>query len=296
MRIVLAVNPAAGSGGGASAARRASHALTRAGHSIEVLNASGFAELRGKVAAAVNQGPDALVVVGGDGMVHLGVNATAGTPVPLGIIPAGTGNDAARSLGLPVRRPERAAAHLLRMIEGKPRVMDLGRITGEDGLDTWFASACSAGLDGVVNARANSWSWPRGSIRYVFALLRELPFFRPPSYELVIDGQRVIKRATVLCVSNMRSIGGGMKVTPDAVMDDGRLDLLCVDPMPRLRLLALFPLIFLGKHVGLKEVQLQQVSEVTIESPVLELFADGEHVGRSPATIRVHPAALRVWA
>lgn len=256
----------------------------------------GLDRMRNELAAALAPNPDGLVAVGGDGLVHIAINALAGTTVPLGIIPVGTGNDIARSLGIPLRSPADALAALLSSVEYGGRRVDLGRIHSADRPDIRFAAACSAGLDAVVNARANTWTRPRGRARYVFALLRELPFFRPLTYRLGVDGNEASVEAMLVCVANLRSIGGGMLFTPDARADDGRLDLLVVDPLSRLRLLALFPLIFSGRHVKLREVHLRTVSAVELEVPDIQLYADGEPVGDGPVRIDVLPGALRVLA
>ncbi|MHA7246066.1 diacylglycerol/lipid kinase family protein [Arthrobacter tecti] len=291
----MAVNPRAGSGAGARASPEVVRALREVGHEVDLVQVDDPVGLRARLASALAGKPEALVVVGGDGMVHIGINAIAGTAVPLAIVPAGTGNDIARSLGLPVGKPPAAAASLVRVLGMEPRSIDLGRITSVGHPDVWFAAVCSAGLDAVVNARANRWSWPRGRVKYVLALLRELPFFRPPTYGLSVDGRETDIEAILVCISNMRSVGGGMLITPGARYDDGRLDLLTVDPMPRLKLLTLFPLIFSGRHVGLKTVHLQTVSSVSLDVPGITLFADGEPVGRAPVDITVVPAALKVF-
>lgn len=294
MNLVLAINPHSGAGSGRRAAPEVLAALQDAGHSVKLVEAGGVAEQQVQLAAALAEAVDALVVVGGDGMVHIGVNAVAGTQTPLGIVPVGTGNDVARSLGLPIARPAAAVAALLAALEGKPRTIDLGCVSSVGRPDVWFAAACSAGLDAVVNARANSWNWPRGRAKYILALLRVLPGFRPRKYRLQVDGRQMDTKAMLVCVSNMRSIGGGMVITPDARLDDGRLDLLIVDPMPMLKMLALFPLIFSGRHVGLRSVHLGTVSTVELEVPGIVLFADGEPVGSGRVRIAVVPAALRV--
>jgi diacylglycerol kinase (ATP) len=125
-------------------------------------------------------------------------------------------------------------------------------------------------------------------------LMRELPFFRPLSYRLSADGHRSDPRAVLVCVANLPSFGGGMLIAPHAQSDDGRLDLLVVDPMPRLRLLALFPLLFSGKHIGLGTVHLQRVASVELEAPGVELYADGEPVGRGAVRIDIVPGALEL--
>lgn len=296
MKLVVALNPLAGAGAGARAAPGIVSGLEEQGHELEVVGLQGPDRLRTELAVALGRNPEALVAVGGDGLAHIAINALAGTLVPLGIIPVGTGNDIARSLGLPLRSPTAALAALLSALENGSREVDLGRIRSPERPDVWFAAACSAGLDAVVNARANRWTHPRGRARYVLALLRELPFFRPLHYRLSVDANRAEIEAMLVCVANMRSIGGGMLIAPDARPDDGRLDLLVVDPMSRLRLLALFPLLFSGRHVKLREVHLRTVQSVEFEVADIQLYADGEPVGAVPVRIDVVPGALRVLA
>ena len=123
-------------------------------------------------AGELRRGISALLVVGGDGMVHLAVNALAGTQVPLGIVPTGTGNDFARLFNLPAE-PRTAVGHFLQSLE-QPHRVDLGRVTRADGTKCWFAGVLSAGFDAAVNDRANRWRFPRGRLRYPLAMLREL--------------------------------------------------------------------------------------------------------------------------
>lgn len=271
-------------------------ALQAAGHSVEITGLQGAGRLRVELDTALRGRPDGIVAVGGDGTVHIAINAMAGTDIPLGIIPVGTGNDIARSLGLPLGSLGDAVAALLSSLQNVSRPIDLGRISRAAGPDVWFAAACSAGLDAVVNARANRWARPRGRTRYVLALLWELPRFRPLHYRMVVDGSSNSFTAMLVCVSNLRSIGGGMLMTPQARPDDGRLDLLVVSPLSRLRLAALFPLIFSGRHAGLPEVSIRQVSAVELEVANVQLFADGEPVGVGPVRIDVVPGALNVLA
>ena len=296
MKLVVALNPLAGAGAGSRAAPGRVGGLQEQGHELEVVGLQGPDRLRTELGEALARNPDALVAVGGDGLAHIAINALAGTVVPLGIIPVGTGNDIARSLGLPLRSPTEALAALLSALQNGSRAVDLGRIRSRERPDVWFAAACSAGLDAVVNARANRWTRPRGRARYVLALLRELPFFRPLHYQLSIDGNRTRVEAMLVCVANMRSIGGGMLMTPDARPDDGRLNVLVVDPMSRLRLLALFPLLFSGRHVRLREVHIRTVQSVELEVADIQLYADGEPVGDGPVRLDVLPGALRVLA
>ncbi len=174
---------------------------------------------------ALADGVDALVVAGGDGMVHLGVNALAGSgatfgATALGIIPSGTGNDMARALGLPRHNVPAAAARILAALPAGGRVIDAGRVRA-GGRTHWFAGVVSAGFDAAVNERANAWRWPRGRARYNLAMLRELATFGAIEYTVTADGERWQQGAMLISVANGQSIGGGMKVVPDAVLDDG---------------------------------------------------------------------------
>ncbi|MHA7153676.1 diacylglycerol/lipid kinase family protein [Arthrobacter sp. TMN-50] len=299
MKLAVAINPAAGAGSAEQAGTSAVEALRAHGHDVVVLVESSYGQLLGLARAAVSgNGVDALIVVGGDGMVRLGATVLAGSAVPLGIVAAGTGNDVARMLGLPLKDPLAAADVIENALLAPPQRMDLGRIGRGAGFGEvhWFAGACSAGFDAVVNARANRWSWPRGKSRYTLALLRELAVFKPISYRLVVDGTAESTTAMLVSVANGRSIGGGMTITPDALRDDGALDLLVVSAISRIRLIAMLPRLFAGTHVSHPAVRIERVRSVTVEVEGVTAFADGEPVGAAPLQIDVVPGALRVLA
>lgn len=301
LRIAVAINPRAAFGGSRKATsgntgEQAVLRLRAAGHEVTVLRRRDYDALREAVEAEVAAGTQAVLVVGGDGMVHLGVNALAHTGIPLGIIPAGTGNDAARGLGLDPADPDAAVEHFLQRCRQEPRRVDLGRVERAGKAPVWFMGALSAGFDALVNERANGWRWPRGPMRYNLAILRELAVLKPLEYSLVVDGAARLQRAMLISVSNGTSIGGGMKITPDAKYDDGRLDLFVVSPVSRLMFLKIFPLVFSGRHTSHPKVSIEQVRQVSINAPSLVSYADGERVGPLPATIHVDPGALAVWA
>lgn len=300
LSIAVAINPRAAFGGrGKSASGRmgdmvVAH-LREAGHEVSVLRRRDYQALAEAVDAELASGAQALVVVGGDGMVHLGVNALAGRNVPLGIVPAGTGNDAARGLGLDPKDPEAAVDRFLKACQSTPRTVDLGRIERAGQPPVWFMCALSAGFDALVNERANGWRWPHGPMRYNLAILRELATLKPLHYSLVVDGAVRQLQAVLISVSNGVSIGGGMKITPDAKYDDGLLDLFVVSPVSRLTFLRIYPLVFSGRHTSHPRVSIERVREVTVASAGVVAFADGERIGPLPATIKVDAGALQLW-
>lgn len=292
-RIAIAVNPISGKGRGRRLGSQVAALLQAQGHDLLDLTGGTAAEGFDRALTAVASGIDALVVVGGDGMVNLGVNAVAGTGVPLGIVPAGTGNDIAVSLGLPVLDARAAAA----VIEaGAVRRIDAVRRTEGEGHPRWYAGVLCGGFDAVVNERANSWAWPRGRMRYNLAIARELPVFRPLKYELELDGEHWVTEAMLVAVGNGTSYGGGMHITPDASYDDGLLDVLVVGPLSIPRLLTVFPKVFSGQHTSHPAVTVRRARTVRLSAAGVVAYADGERFGELPLEIEVVPAAVGVLA
>ncbi|MFJ4228209.1 diacylglycerol/lipid kinase family protein [Paenarthrobacter nicotinovorans] len=295
-KMLLAINPAASFGRSQGVGDRVAGWFRAAGWVVVVLEADDYESLEALVREALSAGTvDALVVAGGDGMVHLGVNALAGLDVPLGIIPTGTGNDVARLLGLPLNRPAEACHRILDALHAGGRRIDVGRVRA-GGRITYFAGVLSAGFDAAVNERANSWRWPRGKSRYNLAMLRELGSFRRTEYRVVADDVRWTQRALLISVANGQSIGGGMRITPDALPDDGWLDLFVVKPLSRLRFLSIFPKVFAGKQTGRPEVEIRRVRTVRLEAEGVVAYADGERIAPLPLDVDVLPQALRVLA
>jgi diacylglycerol kinase (ATP) len=300
LTIVVAINPSASFGQSRSVGPAVVARLRAAGHVVTSLEEPDFAHLVEAAALAVAQQPDALVVVGGDGMVSLGVNLLATTDVPLGIVPSGTGNDMARGLGIPVGDPDAAIDALLESLARAPRAIDAGRIHHLDAdghpQTTWFACVLSAGFDAIVNERANNLRRPRGKSRYLVALAIELAKLKPIRYRLVLDGVETVTDAALIAVGNNQSIGGGMRVTPDAVVDDGLFDVLVVTPLSRLAFLRVFPRVFAGTHLTDPRVTVHRATTVRIEAESVAAYADGERVSLLPVDIEMVPGALRILA
>ena len=172
-------------------------------------------------------------------MFHLAVNAVATTGVPVGLVAAGTGNDSARALGLPIHDVKAAVSHIIEKLK-TPRVVDL--ISSVSQNKTFYSfGAVSAGFDALVNKRANMWKWIKGPVKYRFAMYRELMAFKPIPYRLVIDGVEREFEANLCTITNSPSYGGGLYVTPEAQVNDGELDLLILNSVSRLELIKIFP-------------------------------------------------------
>ena len=305
MRLGFVCNPTAGHG---RAARARQHALTGlAGPGRQIIDLSGrdYAEAQALSRAALADGLDALVVVGGDGIVHLGANVLSGTGVPLGIVAVGSGNDIAGALGLPVHDVAASVGVLddaiTAGVSAAGRLVDVVAVSTPGEAPTrWYLSSLCAGLDAAAADHATRLRWPRGTGRYLRALVAELSAFTPYGYRITADGETWDQEATLVTVSNTPLFGGGLKVAPGAVPDDGLLDLVTADGLSRRAVARLFPLLFSGKHVDHPAVQVRRVRSVRIEpltrrgaNPPLA-FADGERVGPLPLQCDVHPRALRV--
>ncbi|MGN6127305.1 MAG: diacylglycerol/lipid kinase family protein [Humibacter sp.] len=292
--IAVAINPQASFGKHRGVGPAVVSALEAVGHRVLVIAQPNYELLRRETGRVVEQEAlDALVVVGGDGMVSLGVNLVAETDVALGIVATGTGNDMARTLGLPIDDPDAGIARLKDALCREPRRIDLGRVRHGE-LSTWFGCVLSAGFDAVVNERANRMTRPRGSSRYTLSMVRELLTFRPIAYRLEVDGVTSDRSAMLVSVANGRSIGAGMMITPDAQLDDGMLDLFVVEAMSRLKLLRVFPRVFKGTHTSLPEVSIVRARSVKLQAEGAIAYADGERVGPLPVEVTVVPRAMSV--
>ena len=292
-RVGLVVNPTSGKNRGMTLGLEVAHRLRAAGHEVLDLSDESYAAARDRALGAVAQGLDVLAVVGGDGMVHLGVNLVAQTPVTLAVIGAGTGNDVARGLGLPVHDPVHAADVVT---SGVPRVIDAVRHVDVHGAPHWYAGVLGAGFDSVVNERANTWPWPKGQMRYNLAILRELPLFRPIPYVVTVDGVRHETRAMLVVVANGPSYGGGMRVAPDAAFDDGLADVVILHEISTLEFLKVFPTVFKGTHVNHPAVEVLRGRDITLEAEGIVAYADGERFAALPLTLEMVPGAITVLA
>jgi diacylglycerol kinase (ATP) len=292
-RVGLVVNPTSGKNRGMALGLEVAARLRAAGHEVLDLSDETYAAARDRALGAIAQGLDVLAVVGGDGMTHLGVNLAAETKTTLAVIGAGTGNDVARGLGLPVHDPVRAADLVTTGVE---RTIDAVRWVDEHGERHWYAGVLGAGFDSLVNERANTWLWPKGQMRYNLAILRELPLFKAIPYAITVDGQRLETRAMLVVVANGPSYGGGMRVAPHASFHDGLVDVMILHEISTLEFLKVFPKVFKGNHVTHPAVQIVKGRQVTLEADGIMAYADGERFAPLPLTLETVPGAVTVLA
>jgi diacylglycerol kinase (ATP) len=286
------VNPTAGKGRAAGLVARTTERLRAGGASIAILVGKDVDEAKSLARQAVDDGVDAVVALGGDGMVHLALNVVAGTSTPLGIIPAGTGNDLANTLRLPTHDAVAAAGVVVDTLSaGAARPMDAVRVG-----DKWFGCVLGAGFDSRVNDRANRLSWPRGRMRYNVAILAELGVFKPLPFVIDLDGDRIETDAMLVAVGNAKSYGAGMKVTPDAEVDDGLVDVQILGPVSKPEFLKTFPKVFKGTHVDHPAVTMRRAKVVSLSSPGVTAYADGEFLADLPITCETVPGAVRILA
>ncbi len=262
-----------------------------------------------------NDGRAFIIACGGDGTINevangiLEVEREADARTELGILPAGTGGDFRRTLGMPTSTQQ--AARALR--EGVTRTIDAGRVTftGDDGVQSsrYFLGVSSAGMAGNVLERvkgnslawlpASSSRWLGGSLSFAAAALGAVMSYEKPALIMQVDGgeERRVK-VTNFCVANARYFGGGMKIAPGALLDDGWLDLVIVGDIERTRAVMNIHKLYAGTHYDLDEVQHARIRRVHLRplsnDELVRIEADGEIVGRLPATFEIVPRALRV--
>ncbi|ADH66946.1 MULTISPECIES: diacylglycerol/lipid kinase family protein [Nocardiopsis] len=289
--IALLVNPNSGRRRAAVVAVRLKEALREAGARVHVYTGRSAADSRRMARLAASDRPDALVAVGGDGLVHQALQAVVGTGVPLAVVPTGTGNDIARAFGRPRGSARDVAEAVLR---GRTRPADAVRLTLADGTQRYFLSVLACGFDARVNERVNGFRHRIGRAGYVAGILAELRSFHPIDYDIEVDGRRIAEPGMLVAVGNTSAYGGGMHVCPDAVPDDGLLDVVFVRQAPIGRFLSVFPRVFNGSHTGLDEVVVERGRTVTIRGAAGVAYADGERVGEPPLVCEVTPKAVEM--
>ena len=290
MKILVVINPKSGGGKGLHLGKKVREHYR---HSSDVTFVEGatLQETLASLELACNTSQYSHVVsVGGDGLVHDLLPSLVKYNLPLLIVPAGTGNDFARTLGL-YKSPLHDVLDLPK--HKAPEILDIGVVKHAEGTSP-FIQILSTGFDSVVNERANNFKLVKGSIKYVIAVLLKVWRFQAVQYEISIDGKPLNTKAMLVCVANGTSYGGGMKIVPHASVHDGVLDVMVVDKVSPLHMLLVFPRVFLGTHVKHPKVHFHTGREITLKGETVA-FADGELVAPLPISVGLSDQKLLVF-
>ena len=230
---------------------------------------------------------DGIIAVGGDGLLHLVLQIAAKASLPFAVVPAGTGNDFARALGIHERSVSEILDHVL---STNPSAVDLGLVDSE-----YFGAILSSGFDSVVNERANKLSWPKGPSRYNAAMILELPKFSPISYQIKTENRSFDVEAMLIAIGNGISYGGGMKVCPDADIHDGLFDVMILHPVSKVEFLRIFPSVYTGHHIHHPQVETFRARSISLHSKAVA-YADGERIGQLPVKAECIQGAALAWS
>jgi diacylglycerol kinase (ATP) len=293
LKVLLVANPTAGGGRAGRLLDKVVRRLAADGVEAERHLTRSLEDAR-LAACEAAASFDAVVAVGGDGTVGACAaglaDANPAARAALGVVPAGGGNDAARSLGLPAGDPLAAAGLLARL--GR-RPADLATVAGRA-----YLNVAGAGFDSEVNRVANQrLGWAGNRPRYIGAVLGQLALGRTAGFRLVLDGRAQSVSGWLVAVANGPSYGGGMRVAPRASLADGLLDVVVIADIGKLEFLRTFPKVFSGRHVEHPAVTVHRAARVELDADrTLAVYADGEPAGTLPATFEVRPAAITVLA
>ena len=238
----------------------------------------------------------AALIFGGDGTVHRYLPELHKYKIPALVVPVGSGNDFAKALGILNRQAALKAWKRFCSRGDNVKQIDLGIIRSE-GQETLFCCVANSGLDAEANRLANQMpAWLRGWGGYVVAAVRALARFRPVEFKVVTGDRTIGREGFFVAVGNAHRYGGGMKIAPQAKLDDGLLDICFVGRMAKLKVLCALPTLPFGAHIRLKQVEYFRSGEpVRIEAArPLEVYADGEFVCRTPVEIGLLPQAMPV--
>lgn len=286
-RFLLLVSPAAASGRALRRLPAATAELDRLGARHRVVETRGLEHAGEEAAAAVRAG-ETVTALGGDGLLRPLIEALKGTDSALAIVPGGRGNDLARVLGIPTDPAQ--AARLA--VEGSERLLDVAYVEG-----TPYLGIASFGFDSDANRIANQVKLVRGNLVYLYAALRALVQWKPARFEVTVDGEHHELSGYSVAIANSQAYGGGMFMAPQAVLDDGLLDVVATGDAPKGKFLRSLPKVFKGTHLSDPSVVTLRGARIKVSADrQFEIYADGDPIGTVPASLHVEPRCLRVIA
>ncbi len=286
--IRLIVNPASGRGRGSTVAKQASQLLDKQGVTHEVIYSCSPDDPARLARESIRDRTAAVVAIGGDGLVSQVAGELVETDTPLGIIPAGRGNDFARGLGIPLD----IAGACATIVTGHQQRVDVGQANGR-----YFFSVAVMGFAAEINRKANTFTKLR--VNALYSLLTVITIFtdEPQPFTVEYEGRRRRCYSWMIAVGNTWSSARGMALVPAARPDDGQLDACIINGMGKFELLlSVFPKVFRGRHLYHTGVDTIRGREMTIESDrPCDMYADGERIGPLPVILKAVPQALSVF-
>jgi YegS/Rv2252/BmrU family lipid kinase len=284
------VNPTAGGSTGAAALLRVARLLREAGAGLETEYSRSLTHAQ-ELARQAGERDRVVLAVGGDGIAGGIGGALSGTGTPLGLVPAGRGNDFARALGLPGDPAELARV----LLHHRPRLVDTIEVESAVHPRTVVLGSVYAGVDAVANRHANHARLLRGSASYYAGGLRAVTTWRPADYRVTVDGEEHTHRGYTVVAANSPYYGSGRLIAPDARVDDGLLDVVMIREAPRRLFFTLMNELKSGAHVDRPEVRILHGREIRVAADrEVPYGADGEVEAVLPVTARVLPGALAV--
>ena len=282
--IHVLINQLARRGKGAKAASLIFQCLEELDVGYALVPGETLPEVKHNLRELIEQGAERVIVAGGDGIIHHAIQSIATTETVLGIIPIGTGNDFCRALTIPTDVEKAVRASL-----EEPRSIDLLKVN-----DRWVASVMTFGFSSDVNVRAERMRWPTGPSRYTVSTLASLRSLSSKFVSFSIDDVPFERDVSLWNVANTSDFGGGMKIAPSANPFDGIANLTLVSKVGRFELLRFFRRVFSGSHMSHPKVEGLEGKRIVLETAGLGLWADGEFIGESPATIDLVPNAIQL--
>ncbi|TMG56282.1 MAG: diacylglycerol kinase family lipid kinase [Chloroflexi bacterium] len=286
-RALAIINPAAGKGAGERMSRRIAEDFRAQGLKVDIVRTPARDEAARLAREGAADGYRTIVAVGGDGTANEIANGLVGSGAVLALYPIGSGNDLARALGYPRRRRD-----VLKFLRGaRRRSIDVGEVNGRV-----FVNAAGVGIDGHVAARVAAAIRVVGpTFGYLAGALLGVATYRPQPMRVLVDGELRSGRFLTVVAANGTHFGAGMRVAPDAVMDDGQLDVLLAGDLSRAASLVALAKLYRGTHIDGRTIVLRRarVVEIELERP-LAMELDGEVSSQSRLSIRIRPRALQV--
>ncbi len=279
------MNPASAGGKALKALPVVHETLDRLGAAHRTITTRSSEHAAEEATRAAGQG-ETVAALSGDGLLRPLGSALKGSGAALAIIPCGRGNDLARVLGIPTDPADATEV----AVTGQERLIDVANVDG-----VAFLGIASFGFDSDANRIANEAKVVRGNAVYLYAALRALAAWKPAAFEVTVDGELHSLSGYSVAVGNSKAYGGGMFVLPRAELDDGQLDVLISKQASKLTFLRELPKVFKGAHLDSPHVEFLrgEVVEVRSDRPFV-IYADGDPIGATPATVRVEQRCLRV--